>query len=109
MLSFDPRRAREDFAKSRRCWRGRAQGRIDPVDGFDFVAQTRFAGRPPGDERGDDEMSPNPVPSGMIASTCRLKAMISASTPTSSMSSRACGFEEIRRLVAPNGSLGRRP
>jgi hypothetical protein len=37
-LTFDPRRARKDFAQVRRRRRGRAGGRIDPIDGVDFVA-----------------------------------------------------------------------
>jgi hypothetical protein len=88
-LTFDPRRAREDFAQVRRHRRGRAGRRIDPT-----TASTSSLKRTsPLVHRATNEPMTYCArmrwPSRSIASTCRLKATTSASTPTSSRSSRA--------------------
>src|ERR1700722_20583907 len=61
MLTCDPSCAHEDFAKPRRRRRWRAGFRIYPTDGVALVARVGFAVRPTGDERGGDEMHPNPI------------------------------------------------
>jgi hypothetical protein len=60
--TFDPRRVHKNFAKLGCGRRGQAGGRVDEVDGVDFVAQARFAPYPSGDERSDDEMRLYSVP-----------------------------------------------
>jgi hypothetical protein len=88
-LTFDPRHARANFTKSRHRQRARAGGRVDPIDGVDFVTWTRFTPRPVRDERGDDIMGSNAFALALDRFDVPVEATISASTPTSSGSSRA--------------------
>ena len=46
VMTCEPRRAHKDFAQPRRRRRGRAGGRIDPVDGVHLVARACFAAHP---------------------------------------------------------------
>jgi hypothetical protein len=62
MLRLDPRRTRQNLTQFRRCRRWQGAGGVDPLDFVDLVAQARLAGRPPRNERSDDEMRSYSVP-----------------------------------------------